>query len=170
MTNKTLSAVLIFSLALNLAVVGIFIFKKVNQPHFMGPPREFQRGLSTFFNEMDLNEKQREVMFSHLSSFREKSQTGEREIIKLEHELFTYIRSEDAQKEKILKLVGKIGELKTAQAEAVIDHFLEFKSVLNVEQQDHFFNMLMEKRPGRHRMGPPNGRPEKPFRDNKFNR
>jgi len=170
MTNKTLSAVLIFSLALNLAVVGIFIFKKVNQPHFMGPPPNFQRGLSTFFNEMDLNEKQRKEMFSHLSSFREKTQKGKSEIIKLENELFTYIRSEDAQREKILNFVAKIGTLKTAQAEAVIDHFLEFRSVLSTEQQDHFFNMLMEKRPGRHKMGPPNGRPERPFRDNKFNR
>ena len=63
MKGKSLSILLIFSLALNLAVLGTFIFFKLNKPDFYRA--SFDRVSP---NDININDTQREKM---IDSFRE---------------------------------------------------------------------------------------------------
>lgn len=148
MKARTLSIILIFSLALNLAVVGTFIFRMIDAP----PDSLFPPGgpdKMPFFNEMGLDENQRDEMFRMMHEFRHANRENRRIISKLEHELFQAIRSENADSTQIDQLVERIGQLRIEHSKQAINHFRQYKDFLTPRQQDHFFRMLQEKRPGR---------------------
>ena len=145
MKLKTLTIVLIFSLGLNLAVLGTYIFKKVSSPPDFFPPENRRQ----FMNELGLDKAQREEMFTMMHEFREKNRAISQEISDLERELFQTIRTEDADSVKINSLIEKIGQMRIARSKRAINHFKKYKQILTTEQQDHFYRMIMEKRPGR---------------------
>lgn len=164
MNKKVFSIILIFSLALNLAVVGTYIFRKLNPP----PERFFPHdpGRASFFNEMQLDKDQRDKMFKLMHEFRDANRKRMEMIFQLQDELFHTIRSGDADSAKIDSLVNKIGKLRIEQSKKAINHFKKFRKLLTPMQQDHFYRMLMENRPERHRMRFDRRRESGPRRNN----
>jgi len=148
MKPKVLSIILIFSLALNLAVFGTFIFRKIDSPSRAdGPP--FRMDRFPFENGMGLNEDQQKEMFGLMHEFRMINDENRRMIFELEDQLFKTMRSTNPDSLEIEKLINKIGKLRITQSKQAIRHFRKINKFLSPEQQEHFHHMIME-RPARH--------------------
>jgi len=146
MKNKILSWILIFSLALNLAVVGTFIFKKMNYDRSFSSSRDKRDFLP--FQKMGLDDEQRDTMFQMMHDFRSSTHGYKREINQLEKEMFNAIHSSELDSFKINLFMEQIAELRLQQSKKAISYFHKFKKVLTKDQQKHFFQMMMEHRSG----------------------
>lgn len=143
MKGKSLSILLIFSLALNLAVFGTFIFFKLIKPDFYRP--NFERSSMI---DKNFNEEQREQLFKKFRELHRATKAGRQEIIKLENEMFDLLLSDSTNKEEVNLLVEEIGKLKLEQSKLVINRLFESKDILNKEQRARFMRMLMKDKPG----------------------
>jgi len=150
MRPKVLSIILIFSLALNLAVVGTFIFRQIDRPvrPVDGPP--FDPDREPFFEEMNLDDNQRIEMQKLMHEFREFNMGKRQMIFELEDQVMKTLRSEDFDTVKADSLIERIGHLRMEQTKQAIKHFRKFNKFLSPEQQAHFHNMIMERPVGRH--------------------
>jgi len=159
MKIKVLSGILIFSLALNLAVLGTFIYRQVDGPNRFERfgERPFRH---PFKGEMELTDEQRDELFNIFSKFRESNREAMKNIHKLEFELDEKMRAENVQIEDVDSLLNSIGALKLAQSKTALQNFLQAKKFLSVQQQEHFLRMLIQNRPGFDRRDWPEGRPE----------
>lgn len=155
MKGKSLSIILIFSLALNFAVLGTFIFFKLNKPDFYRP--DFDR-LSP--KGMNFNEEQREQMFKTFREIHDASRESRKLIRQLERELFELLNSNSPDSVAINLLVEKIGQEKTALSKLAIKKLLSSKQFLSKEQRMHFMQRILEDRRG------PQHRPRE--RENRF--
>lgn len=167
MKNKILIAILIFSLAFNFAVIGTFIYKEVVKPdrykrdgHGIGFDR---KAVLPYFNEMALNDKQRKKMTDLFQEFHESNREVLREISILERKLSQNLRSDENNIAATDSILNKISNLKLKQSKKAINHFTSVKRFLSPRQQEHFFRILMEKRPPRSLRGNANRKGFKMF-------
>ena len=149
MKPKVLAIVLIFSLALNLAVIGTFVFRKIESPPGPDDMPPFNRERPPFFENMQLDDQQRDAMKKLMHEFRQINRENRQKIFNLEDELMQTLRQADFDSSKTDSLLEEIGRLRTAQSKQAIKHFRKFNKFLSPEQQEHFHNMIME-RPFRH--------------------
>jgi Spy/CpxP family protein refolding chaperone len=147
MKPKVLSIILIFSLALNLAVIGTFIFRQFEPPLWPGD-RPSAGSERMPFNRMDLNKEQRDEMTRLMHQFREVNRENRRMIFDLEDELMQTMRADEFDSLKIDSLVNRIARLRIDQSKQAIRHFIKIKKFLTPEQQEHFHQMIMD-RPAR---------------------
>jgi Spy/CpxP family protein refolding chaperone len=147
MKIKVLSGILIFSLALNLAVLGTFIYRQIDEPDRFSRfgDRSFRH---PFKGEMALTDTQKDELFNIFSKFRESNRETMKRIHKLEFELDEKMRDENVTLEDVDSLLNAIGELKLAQSKKALQNFLQAKKFLSPEQREHFFRMLIQNRPG----------------------
>jgi Spy/CpxP family protein refolding chaperone len=159
MKNKVILAVIISSLALNLAVVGTFAYNRF----FNGQPQLSQHDPENFmpFKDMNLNKQQRDTMFQLIREFRIATKDERQKINSLENALFDIIPSNEKDSTEIIYLIEQIAERRMQQSIKAINYFKKFKEVLTTEQQEHFLKMIMDRRPDRRRIG--RGRTERPL-------
>jgi Spy/CpxP family protein refolding chaperone len=148
MKPKVLSIILIFSLALNLAVIGTFIFRKIEPPPGPDERFSFDRERPPFFQNMQLDDEQRDAIMKLMHEFRQINRENRQKIFALEDELMQTLHQDDYDSSKTDSLIDKIGQLRMAQSKQAIKHFRKFNKFLSPEQQEHFRRMIME-RPAR---------------------
>jgi len=148
MKPKVLSIILIFSLALNLAVIGTFIFRQMQPPPLFNdrPPMDPEE--MPFFNKMNLDQAQRTEMMQLMHKFRDVNRENRHRIFELEDELMKTMRKDEYDSLKIDTLINRIAELRIDQSKQAIKHFIKIKKFLTPEQQEHFHQMIMD-RPAR---------------------
>ncbi|KAA3614206.1 MAG: periplasmic heavy metal sensor [Calditrichaeota bacterium] len=154
MKVKIISGLLIFSLALNLAVLGTFIYKRFLDPN----PRFYgggKGGRMQFLKDLDVKDAEREKIVQLFREFREKNQETQEQIRNIEDQLFKILQSDSSDMDQIYSLMDQIGEKKLSLGKNALDQFLKVKSFLSPEQQNHFYKMLMKNRPGSRLRKPP---------------
>jgi len=146
MKVKVISGVLIFSLALNLAVIGTFVYKR-----FTGPdPHLFPRdrgGRMAFLNDMEIEDAEREKMIELFREFRKINRATQEEITPLEDKLFETLQNDSSDLKEAHEIMKMIGEKKLALSKNTLNHFLKVKSFLTPKQQGHFYRMLIKNSP-----------------------
>lgn len=146
MKVKVISGVLIFSLALNLAVIGTFVYKR-----FLGPGPRFhmmdRMDRMQSLMDMDIEEPTKEKIIGLFREFRETNGETLEQIRDLEDELFLSLKGDDANLDKAYGMMEQIGKKRLALGKNVLEQFLKAKSFLSAREQDHFFRMLMKNRP-----------------------
>ena len=125
MRPKVLSIILIFSLALNLAVIGTFIFRQIDRPvRPESPP--FDPDRAPLFEEMNLDDNQRAEMRKLMHEFRQFNMGNRQVIFELEDQVMKTLRSEDFDSLKADSLLEEIGHLRMEQTKQAIKHFRKF--------------------------------------------
>jgi Spy/CpxP family protein refolding chaperone len=153
MKIKVLSAVLIFSLALNLAVIGTFVYKRYFGPDPRFHPMErMMRG--PMFDEMDISNEDRDKIIGLFRDFRDANRGTQLKIRELEDRLVEKIQSKDSDLDAAYEIMEKIGEQRLTLGKKALNQFFKAKTFLTPEQQKHFYRLLMKNRPKR-----PFGRP-----------
>ena len=142
MKNKWIVGILIFSLALNLAVIGNFAFRYFSRPDF-----DFRDGFSRMayrdgLGQMELDEQQKQKLFDLMRQFHENNREQRMIIRNLEKELMEKITSGSPETE-IDSLLKDISDIKFEQSKKALSRFYETKDFLNPEQQKHILQMFM---------------------------
>ena len=146
MKNKWIVGIMIFSLSLNLAVIGNFAYRYFNKPDYNFRDR-FNRGLQREGSMgLELNEEQRSKLFELMRSFHENNREQRIVIRQLEKELLDKITS-GSPKPEIDTLLKNISDIKFEQSKKALLRFYETKSFLNPEQQKRILQMFMHNQP-----------------------
>lgn len=144
MKVKVLSGILIFSLALNLAVLGTFIYHRIDRPDVFLPPGEAK---PPFIKDMNLDEEQRREMFDMFRKFRKAGMEEMKDIFRIEQELFDEIMADNVDLNAVDSLNNLIAVKKSDLSAKAINNFIKTKKFLTAEQQEHFLKMLLQQRP-----------------------
>ena len=150
MKMKILISGLIFSVVLNIAVIGTYVFRSCDYR----PPDDVN--ISPPFPDSYLNEDQRQKMKELFFRFHDQNKSIMDQILAHEEEIFAMLRRDSVSLNSIDSVISEISSLKQIQSSQAIKMFLESRKFLTKEQQYHFFKRMIKSRPGR------------PFRDQKF--
>ncbi|MCB9058282.1 MAG: hypothetical protein H6627_06930 [Calditrichae bacterium] len=159
MKVKVLSGILIFSLALNLAVIGTFLYHRFDRPDAFFPP---EGAKPPFIKDMDLDEDQRREMFELFNKFRRSSMNDMKDIFRIEQQLFDEIMANNINMNAVDSLNNLIASKKSELSSKAINNFIRTKKFLTKEQQEHFLKSLLQQRPRpfRHDRRPDEWRPD----------
>ncbi len=146
MKPKLLSGILIFSLALNLAVIGTFLYHRFNRPDF---PPSF--GRERFFQKLDIPRPKRDKLFSLMESFRDETRSLQQQIFENEKLLIENVENGKSDSTKINAILDTLASLRLKQSKKAMDHFLKSRSFLTPNQQKRLFEMILRLRPPRGR-------------------
>ncbi len=149
MKVKVMSGILIFSLALNLAVIGTFVFKRIVGTDAGFHPRNGGMGRGAFFREMDLDDAKREKIIELFKEFRKINKETQEQIMVLKEQLFETLQGDSSDINKSYSIMDKIGNERLALGKSALNQFLKAKSFLSPEQQNHFYRMLMKNKPNK---------------------
>ena len=146
MKVKIMSGVLIFSLALNLAVIGTFVFKRFLRPEAHFHPRDMI-GRMPFLRDMEIDDAKREKIIELFKAFHETNRETREQIRALEDQLFEILQDESTDLDQAHKIMDKIGEKRLELGKNALIQLVKAKSFLSPRQQDHFYRMLIRQRP-----------------------
>jgi len=144
MKPKLLSGVLIFSLALNLAVVGTFLFHRLNRPDF---PPAFVR--DRFFRALDIPKPKQDKLFSLMKSFRDETRPLQERIFENEKRLIEKVENGTSDSTEINAILDTLASLRLEQSKKAMEHFLKARTFLSPRQQKRLFGMILRMRPPR---------------------
>jgi len=122
-------AVLAVSLALNLCVLGGFLYYRYLTPH--GPAQVLGR-------ELNLGADQRTSFRTFLQAFRTNAQAMHEAIAPLEAQLMDELSKPDPDRAKIATLIGQISDKRRDFMIALNDALLPFLATLSPEQRRRF--------------------------------
>lgn len=150
MKVKVLIGFLIFLIVINLATIGSFLYyqwRKPPEPPVSpgGPGRQPLR-------ELNFNRNQRHQLRNLLLEFKVETEPLNNQIHILENEIFAMLQGDKPDHGLVDKKLEKIAELRLEISKKIIDKFYDTRNILTPMQQKHFFNALMNQRPGS--MGP----------------
>lgn len=152
MKIKVLIGVLIFLIVINLATIGSYVYLKMTKepnrhmplmPLVDGP----ERPVPPDRPELKLNKGQREKLINLLRSFREITIDLRQQMRKLEDDTFVLLQKDTVSRKQVDVNLRKITELKLEISKEAVNKLIEAKKFLSPEQQQHFYNALMQIRP-----------------------
>ncbi len=157
-----LKYLLVVSLALNVSFLGAAAYTRYVQPRFqasapfvMGgrghgpfgpgmPMRSPAEGRMPgwMFQELGLKPEQVKALQQKAQNFHAALQGKRQEVDAARADLFRLVRSENPDRNAIETTIARISKTQEEMQKAVVNHMLEFKAMLNAEQQKKFFNMM----------------------------
>lgn len=155
MKNNLLKYILIVSLLLNFSLLGAAGYTYYQQsrhraeaplgygtlPGRTAPHSHGIRG-NHLFGELSLKPEQMEVFQQKAISFHGALDKKRQEVDRLRGSLFGFIRAEPLDQEAIETAIAQINSRQHDMQKMVVAHMLEFKSMLDREQQKKFLHLI----------------------------
>lgn len=146
MKGKVIGGILIFSLILNVAVIGTYLLKRFDKPDSFFASGKWG-GKGHFLKDMDIDKREQEKIIELFREFRASSVETHKQIHDLEDELYTIIKKDSTDWHKADQIMDEIGEKRLNLSKYALRHFLKLKTFLTPEQQENFYNKIMKNRP-----------------------
>ncbi len=169
MPNKALSLLLIFSLAFNIAFVGIWVHNIVTAEQDTHPER---RGAADFWRNAGLDPEQREALREDSRTFKQEMAELGQELDRQQDRLLTLMAGEEPDEEAMRQCREKIHEIDRRRASLALKHMRRMREVLTPPQRRRWLEEMRRlghgRGPGGHRGGfrpPPGGPPRPPLPD-----
>lgn len=161
MTTRTLKLLLIFSITINLGVIGAIGYRTLKHPigRFKSPDERFKRAQGYMKKHLNLNSHQCQQL---QQLWQEQWEIKRPYINKLsEHNkrLFDLIQAENPDREAIKNELIQINSIRSEINDKIIEHLFKQKGILTKEQRGKFFEMFMRQFGSDGGLGP-GGRPE----------
>jgi Spy/CpxP family protein refolding chaperone len=143
MRNKTLIGVLIFSVAINAAVLASWGYQYYRIRHTVSSgPCPFTSQQHHFYQQLDLSQPQRQQIdplaykfHSRLAKFHATMETQKNQLIKL-------LGAGQVDPEGIERVRREMAGIQQAIQKNIIEHILQIRKILTSEQQQRFFALL----------------------------
>ncbi len=139
MYNKVLSLLLIFSLAFNLAFVGIWVYSLKAEPETsrrgVGPER-------APWTELGLGADQRKRMGEEWQRLRDEVGELKKELDRQQERLLDLMAAERPDRNAIQDCQQRIGEIQHEMRRLVTDHMMQTGQMLTPEQKQRWYGML----------------------------
>lgn len=151
MKTHVLKYVLLLSLLLNLSCLGAAGFthyRKTRHPSAAidhGPRGQAQSGSSTqahIFEALSLKSDQQELLQKEAAAFHEALDKKNARVAELRSALLDLMRADIPDRRAIESAITEISEGQREMQELVIAHMLEFKSMLDKDQQRKFLDLI----------------------------
>jgi Spy/CpxP family protein refolding chaperone len=152
MKNKLLRYILVLSLLLNFSLLGAAGYSYYQQnryrpsPFGYGPPGRVPSGCTStqpyLFEALSLKPEQRRVFEQKAPLFHEALNKKTEEVNRLRRSLFELMTVDHPDHKAIEAKAAEISTVQEDMQKLVVAHMLEFKSMLNKEQQEKFFDLI----------------------------
>ncbi len=155
--NKILALALVFSLAFNIAFVGIWAYSRTLPFQAEPEPTTLTPAL---LNELRLTQPQRANLQRQRERLREELTEAREELAHRREELFNLLENQPQNGEAIHRARQRVDEAQERLQRMVVDHMRELRTVLTPEQHRRLMQMVREysERRGRAHMAPRPGR------------
>ena len=151
MKDNLLKYILIVSLLLNFSLLGAAAYTHYRQTRFGPPPlagliggpvRPGHFGPGMFFEELSLKPEQIKLFQQKAALFHSALAKKRQEVDRLRTSLITLMRADNPDNKAIEATITQINKIQEGMQKTVVSHMLEFKSMLNKEQQQKFLHMI----------------------------
>jgi uncharacterized membrane protein len=155
---KLLIGILVALIVLNLATIGSFVYMRWQAPqhelaalapqadpdHRRGPRvRRVERGFRPSGEE-------RRHLMELLSEFRTQTDGLRQKISEDENRVFELMQREDVARAEVDSLLEEISKSRLEMQRQAVEKLIESKAHLSPQQQQHFFDSILQTRPGGH--------------------
>jgi Spy/CpxP family protein refolding chaperone len=152
MKNNILKYILIVSLLMNVSLLGTAAYthyKQVRAYHaapFLGPSSTpgplAPFGPGMFFEELSLKPEQLKLFQQKAMLFHSGLMKKREDINQLRNSLVALMRANNPDNKAIEATIAQINQKQEEMQKTIVSHMIEFKSMLNKEQQDKFMGMI----------------------------
>jgi Spy/CpxP family protein refolding chaperone len=151
MKDSILKYILIVSLLLNVSFVGTAAYTHFRQTRFGPPPfaglagppgRPASFGPSMFFEQLSLKPEQVTLFQQKAGLFHSGLMKKRQEVDWLRVSLLALMRADNPDNKAIEATIASINKEQEEMQKSVVSHMLEFKSMLNKDQQNKFMDMI----------------------------
>jgi Spy/CpxP family protein refolding chaperone len=151
MKDSLLKYLLIVSLLLNSSFLGAAAYSYYHQnpsgtpPFGYGPPGRVPAGSSTqphLFEALSLKPEQRMLFEQKAPLFHKALEEKKEKVDQLRRSLFELMRTEHPDSKAIEATIGEINGVQEDMQKLVATHMLQFKSMLDKDQQKRFFDLI----------------------------
>ncbi|MCP4230468.1 MAG: periplasmic heavy metal sensor [bacterium] len=139
MRDKVILIVMIVSLAFNLGVLAMFVFKVFSHPRPEPPIDEVMK------HRLELTREQEEEISEIREDMQRELQPLHKKMNKKRKEALRLLEEPELDTEKRDKLFAEIADLQMQIEIAMFDHFYEIKGELTPEQQEMFLDTIKTK-------------------------
>ena len=152
MKNNILKYILIVSLLLNFSLLGAAAYTHYKQFRFFppapfwgprgmpGPPAPFGPGM--LFEELSLKPEQIKLFQQKAVLFHSALAKERQEVDRLRASLIALMRADNPDNKAIEATITHINKIQEDMQKTIISHMLEFKSLLDKNQQKKFLDMI----------------------------
>jgi Spy/CpxP family protein refolding chaperone len=151
MKDSILKYILIISLLLNVSLLGAAAYTHFRQARFGPPPfaglggppgQAAPFGPGMFFGDLSLKPEQVKLFQQKAVLFHDALNKNRREVDRLRVSLLALMRADNLDNKAIEATIGRINAAQQDMQKMVVSHMLEFKSMLNKDQQKKFLDMI----------------------------
>lgn len=151
MKDNLLKYILIVSLLLNFSLLGAAAYTHYRQTQFGPPPlagliggpvHPGPSGPGMFFEELSLKPEQVKLFQQKAMEFHSGLAKERQEVNRLRTSLITLMRADNPDHKAIETTITRINKIQEDMQKTVVAHMLEFKSMLNKDQQKKFLHMI----------------------------
>ncbi|MGA3174988.1 MAG: periplasmic heavy metal sensor [Syntrophorhabdales bacterium] len=151
MKNSILKYILILSLLLNLSLLGAAAYTHYRHTHpsfppFAGPaamhgmPASFGPGM--LFQELSLKPEQVKLFQEKAAVFHSALLKKRQEVDSLRASLLDLMAAENPDRKAIEETIARINKIQEEMQKTMVFHMLEFKSMLDKDQQKRFLDLV----------------------------
>jgi Spy/CpxP family protein refolding chaperone len=152
MKDNLLKYILVLSLLLNFSLLGAAGYTYYQQnwhpppPFGFGAPGRFPAGSSSMqphlFEALSLRPEQRKLFEQKAPLFHEALDKKREKVDRLRRSLFDLMGVDSPNSEAIEATIAEISGVQEDMQKMVVAHMLEFKSMLDKDQQEKFFDLI----------------------------
>jgi Spy/CpxP family protein refolding chaperone len=152
MKNNLLKYLLVLSLLLNFSFLGAAGYAHYQRnrypstPFGYGPPGRVPAASPSIhphlFEALSLSPEQRKIFEQKAVFFHEALDKKREEVDRLRTSLFSLMRAESPNSKAIEATISEINRAQEDMQKLVVAHMLQFKSMLNEDQQRKFFDLI----------------------------
>jgi uncharacterized membrane protein len=153
MKDNLLKYILILSLLLNFSLLGAagysYYYKRSRDPSApfgYGAPGRVPVGSSSFqphlFEALSLRPEQRKLFEQKAPLFHEALDKKRERVDRLRRSLFNLMRADYPDSKTIERTIAEINGVQEEMQKMIVAHMLEFKSMLDRDQQKKFFDLI----------------------------
>lgn len=162
MLNKTLALLLIFSLAFNVAFLGIWAYQRRERAEAPERQRQHQRGADgrrergpgdELWEKLGVSPEQKQQLDESHSELRRKTEALRQDARTHREQLYKLLESDLPDEAAVLTEQDAIGSIEQQQRRAVIEQMLEMRKILTPEQRQAWLRMMREFRERTRRRG-----------------
>jgi Spy/CpxP family protein refolding chaperone len=144
MRDNIVKYLLIVSVILNLSFLGGAGYTYYKQSTYRHPPtmHELHMGGAHLFQSLALKPEQLKAFQEKALPFHQQMANKREEVDRLRGTLFSLMRANHPDEKAIEATIAQIDATQREMQKTIVTHMLEFKSMLNAEQQKRFLDMV----------------------------
>ena len=155
MKVKILVGILVLLITINLGTLGSYLYFR--WIHIDRTPPAGARFRSSFErperSKIKLEREQRVQLRQLLGDYHNESDSLRKEMWETENELFSLLHQTRIPMDSVNAALEKISDIRLRISQLAVKKMIAAKSFLTLEQQRHFFNMILQSRPDRPQEG-----------------